>query len=539
MKNKLMLRLCLMTIALLSSQSCRQDLLPEKETYHNTSAFQLTSKRISLNESKHKAKLLPELKKAEAEFKKHKPNTFGKTVNYGNGVTINTDDVIYLENGSNYHTYTFRIDRENAPADAPIENLLLTPLADGTYKEFLVTYHLTQQEKENINNGYYFYSGTGTTISELAAGTFNGNGQLAKSSCGWTSETFWVPCSSGKHDGSNFQSCEFITGTGGTPPSAFTISTYTCADVKPVTIEQTPAPIGGGGSVGEDCLDCPSTTTPQPCVQIPTDPTQPSSGMVDENGCAIGLPTLPNVIGITPKTPCLQLKTLGEKQYFKDKMDVLKANVNTGIKEKGFVLHENTNNPISPIVMGSADNDTNAIDYSPYYNSISNDLNALNSMYGNAHNHLASDTTHVGIFPPHDLNALALYGGMEAHPQSPIYSNPPKRAVTFLITDKGLFALKINDLAKLTAFVVDFAGWSNEKHDDYIKKTFQHKKQYNIRHQSTHDELVTGFLRFIKDKDIGVDLYEGNKDTYNNWKKLELIDHGNGNYNFNETPCNL
>ncbi|WP_312343613.1 hypothetical protein [Chryseobacterium binzhouense] len=42
-----------------------------------------------------------------------------------------------------------------------------------------------------------------------------------------------------------------------------------------------------------------------------------------------------------------------------------------------------------------------------------------------------------------------------------------------------------------------------------------------------------------KDKDIGVELYEGNKDTFNNWKKLELVDNGNKNYSFNGTPCNL
>lgn len=48
---------------------------------------------------------------------------------------------------ANYHTDTFRIDRENAPADAPIENLVLNPLPDGTYKELLVSYNLTVQEK--------------------------------------------------------------------------------------------------------------------------------------------------------------------------------------------------------------------------------------------------------------------------------------------------------------------------------------------------------------------------------------------------------
>ena len=73
MKKNLFLRLCLILTVILSTFSCRQDLLPEKETYNNSSAFQLSSKRISLNEAKHKAKLLPELEKAEAEFKAFSP----------------------------------------------------------------------------------------------------------------------------------------------------------------------------------------------------------------------------------------------------------------------------------------------------------------------------------------------------------------------------------------------------------------------------------------------------------------------------------
>uniref|UniRef100_UPI002FC8E5DD hypothetical protein n=1 Tax=Chryseobacterium aquaticum TaxID=452084 RepID=UPI002FC8E5DD len=85
MKKKLMLRLCLMTIALLSLSSCRQDILPEKETYNNTSAFQLTSKRISLSEAQHKAKLLPELEQVEKKFKTFSTtNAQGKIVSYGN-----------------------------------------------------------------------------------------------------------------------------------------------------------------------------------------------------------------------------------------------------------------------------------------------------------------------------------------------------------------------------------------------------------------------------------------------------------------------
>lgn len=58
-----------MLLSLVFLLSCRTDQFPEKETYHNTSAFQLTNKRISLNDSKHKAKLLRELDNAEATFK--------------------------------------------------------------------------------------------------------------------------------------------------------------------------------------------------------------------------------------------------------------------------------------------------------------------------------------------------------------------------------------------------------------------------------------------------------------------------------------
>ncbi|WP_294288920.1 hypothetical protein, partial [uncultured Chryseobacterium sp.] len=102
--------------------SCRNDMLPEKEAFQNNSSFQLTSRRISLNESKHRQKLTPELSKAETFLKSLKTNVSGKTISYGNGVSIDTDDVIYIENGLNYHTYTFHIKRENAPENAPLEN---------------------------------------------------------------------------------------------------------------------------------------------------------------------------------------------------------------------------------------------------------------------------------------------------------------------------------------------------------------------------------------------------------------------------------
>ncbi|CAD7810453.1 hypothetical protein CHRY9390_02181 [Chryseobacterium aquaeductus] len=71
MKKKLFLRLCLMMAVVLSTYSCRQDILQEQETYNNTSAFQLTSKRISLDEAKHKTKLVPAIEQVENNFGDH------------------------------------------------------------------------------------------------------------------------------------------------------------------------------------------------------------------------------------------------------------------------------------------------------------------------------------------------------------------------------------------------------------------------------------------------------------------------------------
>jgi hypothetical protein len=88
------------------------------------------------------------------------------------------------------------------------------------------------------------------------------------------------------------------------------------------------------GSVGEsECTDCPSNTNPEPYVQVPTDPTQPSSGMVDGNGCAIGLPTLPNV---RPPTPCAKIKAQREDEGFSKRIDTLQGK--TGLtKETGYI----------------------------------------------------------------------------------------------------------------------------------------------------------------------------------------------------------
>ncbi|HEX7869019.1 MAG TPA: hypothetical protein VF455_02810 [Chryseobacterium sp.] len=194
MKKKLFLRLCLILVVAVAAYSCTTDQFPEQETFNDSSEFQLTSRRISLDEAKHKEKLVTELDKVEATFKAiSKSNINGKVIDYGNGVYIDNDDVIYFEKGPDFHSYTFHIKRENSPADAPVENLLLTPLEDGSYQELLITYNLTEQEKQKLANGGFVDTTGKIMVSDLQKGTFNSGGQLAKATeCTWTTKSYYT-----------------------------------------------------------------------------------------------------------------------------------------------------------------------------------------------------------------------------------------------------------------------------------------------------------------------------------------------------------
>ncbi|WEK68133.1 MAG: hypothetical protein P0Y62_09625 [Candidatus Chryseobacterium colombiense] len=311
MRNKLLVRLCLNLMAIFMICSCRTDQFSEHETYSDSPTFHLTTKRISLDASKHKTKILPELEKAKAGIRAFsKVNVNGKIINYGNGVSIDTDDVIYIENGPNYHTYTFHIKRDNAPEDVPLENLLLSPLPDGSYRELLITYTLTSTEKERLKAGLMVDTKGKTQVTELANGTFNGSGQLARLVCTTKTESYWAPCSgTQQHNGSNYESCPIYNGLEqGTPPILYTIVTTTCLEQNDDIITPIDPGTGGGGGGstggGENPHDPPCDTS--------IIPSNPESGFTDENGCPIGTPTIPNLPD--PKTdPCKRTKAAMSK----------------------------------------------------------------------------------------------------------------------------------------------------------------------------------------------------------------------------------
>ncbi|MGI9652454.1 hypothetical protein [Chryseobacterium sp. RLHN22] len=251
-------------------------------------------------------------------------------IDYGNGVSIDTDQVIYIENGPNFHTYTFKIKRENAPETAPLENLLLMPTADGSYKEFLVTYNLTAQEREKVRNGAPVNTNGKTTITELAKGTFNSGGQLAKSTmvCGWNNSVKWALCSEGVHGESTYGSCQFVgdfvdnAGNPGFPPYPYLVSTYSCVEQVDETFMPTDPGSGGGGGGG------PAGNGPDECTTVANNPGE--VGIIDENGCHVSGVTQPNDSGVEDsRTPCEVLRDNSADPVFQAKLESLKNRVVT------------------------------------------------------------------------------------------------------------------------------------------------------------------------------------------------------------------
>lgn len=307
MKKNLLLRLCLILMVALTIYSCRTDQFPEKETYDNSSAFQLSAKTISLEQSKDKEKLLSVISGTASDLKKLTSPALG------NEIVVDTDHVVYIENGPNYHTYTFNIKRENAPEDAPLENLVLSPLTDGTYRKLLFTYHLTPQEKQTIMMGGFLDTKDKITIAELGTEAYPGVFQKQET-CFWKTITIPIPCVNGHRPG---QKCDL---TGGQRPYLLTQSFYVCEEGY----------IGEGGGSGEGspggggCSPNGALTGPQ----IPND----EMGMTP---CGGGIPSLPNLPN--PEDPCEKIKTKMNESEFKQKFQSLTNPANFALDhEVGF-----------------------------------------------------------------------------------------------------------------------------------------------------------------------------------------------------------
>lgn len=522
----LFFRLCLTLLVSLSVYSCRTDQFNENDNYHNSSKFQLISKRISLDEAIHKLKLIPEIEKVKTGM-----NAQAKTVNYGNGISIDTDDVTYIENGPNYHTYTFNIKRENAPADAPVENLVLSPLTDGTYRELLFSYNLSLQEKQILMNGGFVDTKNKVTVTDLQKGTFNGGGQLSKSTvCTWTIDTHYTTCSEGVHShGEPAGSGEPGTGT----CNAKTLSqliVLVVGDCKAIGDDGTPGGSTGPGTTGPGTSpgglgsgeNDGSGNTGLPSNEVGncngglTAPQTPNYDISD-GGCGGGIPTQPT-LPTKSITPCAMLKRNSNDTVFQDKLDDLKTRVMPSTN--GYDEHE------TAVVVT---NDHGQLVYNTYVmpKEIGPNVQAVKTGITNSdiavmHNH----TLKSAFLAPSYLDLVDFYDHYKYLDAAvkPYY-------IYYLACYNGeVYALKADNIAALDAFFADFAtiGSGNFSKEEQGRAYDRMKERYinngmvdQVPHDKEKSEKI--FLNITKSFGNGISLYRRDNTT---WGKLRLDPNG-------------
>ncbi|MDR3024521.1 hypothetical protein [Chryseobacterium sp.] len=468
MKKSFIIGLLLLAVLGFILQSCRNDLLPDhQETYDNSNQFKLYSKRITLNESKHKSKLISELQQAENDLKKTKRFVAGKAIDYDN-FTIDTDHVVFMENGSHYHTYTFRIIRNNEKENAPIENLVFTPLSDGTYRKLLITYNFTSQEKKILMNGGDVNTKGKSTVTELGVGILpQALGKGSTQSCGYVTAEAYTWCSEGVHHNGETD-C-----TADEQSHLITVLLYVCTSVD----DGSGSGGGGGSSTGDGGGgDGPPITWVCPYPKILTGPQQPGSDLGD--GSCYGVPTDPNVGGGSNNgDPCAKasvpvsiVNTLLHAPTISTELSALENHAKNDHYEYGTAIIGTSTTPIAQDPYSSNDPDD------PGHVSIS--IPSVGDLLAMAHTHPSH-----GAPPP---SAKDLYITLESAKERPTFQ------ASFVFSSNGTkYALVVTDRVKAEAFLAAYPFLSNTSDDG---RMFNDKFNVGIDFINIYENYMIGRL---------------------------------------------
>ncbi len=509
MKKKIKILLMLLFVSGFIFNSCDKDfevdeLLNKNQKSDNSN---LKVSKVYFNDFKKNTELLNKIAKSIGKNKIEQNQRIVHSTD--NSFYIDTDFAYFIEDENGKHSYTFQMIRQNPLYR--LENLILKENDSSGYNLYIAQYDITELEYEQLQNGENPTIINKLNIVPVANNIINTTNIFSRGSGEFCLTETIIPgntCPGREHhtlgDVLGGAICPYFNGGGFSLYAQQTIFSWG------------PCVHDAGGGDGGDPVD------------------GGNNDNIDNTGGNVN--TTPTYTSNTIKKPCEEIKKITDKPQFVSNMQALKDNIN-GTKEKGFIIRDKVGtDAFSPIIEG--DNKGN-VTY-PYFDSTPAELALLFSSVGTAHNHIITINTQIGIFTPEDLESLVFNGLIETHPQNPNLSTIPKKSVIFVITDKGFFALKINDLAKLVAFTNSYRLWTKEKTDEYMKEVFQDPDVYNIRPESSHDDQVIGFLRFIEDQDIGIDLYKGDKNNFNNFSKLSLTNFGYGEepYSFVSTPCN-
>ncbi|WP_396153209.1 hypothetical protein [Flavobacterium sp.] len=436
-----------------------------------------------------------------------------RTVNVNNEFEVDTEEIIQITKGDQV-SYTLPVYR--SVENNLVENLVLTLQNNNSFSAKVISYDLTQSEKDLLQNGMFVDVSSKMQVVNLDNGSTIANDIFARGTSGCYDVIIeYEMCCHNIHSTLNVKNGQRCTCP--KPPTGYTytIVSIPCnedgsggeapGDTSPsdYTSPGNDNPYGGSGN-GTGGTGSPTNENPD------NNESEPISSLGDDL-------TLPVV---KPKTtnPCNELKVNSNNSDFKSKMQTLKDNVN-GTKEKAFGVYNGSHvtptqsNPSCGAVLEGDEQNGSPI---PYHISLK----------ATAHNHLkAAIYNHIGTFTPNDLIAFSNLIITAEDYLSPIKK---EEFAIYLVCDEGNYALKVSDIDKLYNFVVEYE--SNATFKDFVDKFYKEK---NISHGKPKQDQNIGFLKLLKEYDIGVEYYEADE-NFENWKKLEL---DNNNENINETPC--
>ncbi len=521
--------------------SCSPDIDVAKEEIHGAAV------RKTLNENELK-KLAPQVYAAVDGIQQKNKYAYarGETASDSTYI-IRTDRILEIQE-KGWTCYTFSIERH--PESRFTENLVITVDPDAKMYGRILNYDFTPADISNIQLGNKVDLSNKVTMTEVKD---IATARRSAEDCVQISITEGPLCPSGQHDvpAMSHGDCDYVNDGSYTPGPAYVVtiiidmSCFGSNDGGGEGLSNYgPGPswgwsggtggLGGsggatignnggagiGGNMGQDGTNIPLVLNP-----------------IKDINQDVPLLTAPLLLLPNPNStdPCAQLQALSNDPLIKAKAAQVKSKV-TAVNEWGFMLIDKPSGQTGPILAGVNQDDVTwpvmATDGTP--------LDDLYRWYGDWHNHLQNQWDHSGAFSPNDVRNLQTIGLIQTSPDNPYQASAPDKAVIFVNTFAGLFALKISDQTKLNAFnqkMYDISLDPN-KQDDYSNNWVLNRDCYNLNAFATHDQTVIGMLRLLSDEDAGVTLFEcSNPSNLTGWKELNLTENA-GTYNFTEIPCN-
>ena len=451
------------------------------------------------------------------------PNTIDNTSSAR--VVYNSNYQFYVDTDKASYTFAVTRDEDNGL----VENLLLSLQEDGSYKVVLISYDLTDLEREKIQNNEIVDLANKVTYQLIEDDTISTNilSRSVDDDCFGFDVRYEMCCE-------NFHSSlDILNGEQcicETPPTGFAYEisiTVGCesqgsgfiSDFNPV--DTSPVPTGNGdyglvgnpgGGIRDDNSE--STISTNPAPDNPNNPQAPSTTI----GGALTVVTFPD---IEVETPCETLGKLSNTDplslNIKPIITTLKFRAKNAENEWSISIEKNINygeEVIKPeeqgFRLGSSKNESN----------------------------ISLGTRNIGVLHSHPKETYNMFSWSDLRGLRNLYENITEdfRNDVFLMMvghNEEVYALKINDFYALNQAIENDLNTTRGNTLKKKRRRLEKKLQDAYKEDSNIEKT---FLE--KFESYGVDVYVPATANFNRWRKLKVAEDDSGNDIVNREDCN-